>query len=157
MSADFKKGMIDENKYWNYVKSELKCELSNEEIYKALRDSYTVNDEVVSIVQQTRNMGIKTCLCSNNFETRIRELDEKFNFLQDFDVKIFSYKYGILKPDSKIFQALIDETGVEPSSIAYSDDLESNLAVPKSLGITSFVFENINHFKQELSNLGVNY
>lgn len=157
ISSNFKRGLISEKDYWDYVRTELRCELSNKEIFKALRDSYTVNTDVAEIVKQTRKLGIKTCLCSNNFETRIRELDLKFNFLKDFDVQVFSYKFGVLKPSMEIFQELIRKSGVKPNEIAYSDDLESNLEVPKLLGITSFIFGDIDNFILKLNKLGVNY
>jgi hypothetical protein len=52
---------------------------------------------------------------------------------------------------------LIKQTGLEANEIAYSDDLESNLEVPKLLGITSFIFGDINNFILKLKELEVNY
>ena len=61
----------------------------------------------------------------------------------------------MLKPHIKIFQALVEQCGVNASEIVYSDDSESNLSGAKSLGIHTFVFDNINQFKQALKALGV--
>lgn len=66
-----------------------------------LRESYLVNVDVESYVRKIRLAGYMTCLCSNNFITRIRELEKEFAFLKHFDTKIFSYDIGVLKPNIK--------------------------------------------------------
>ena len=101
---NFKMGKMDEDDYWNFARRELGIETSNDEIFKLLRDSYEVNPEVRDYISEVRARGLKTCICSNNFVTRIRELDTKFNFLKDFDIKVFSYKVGVMKPEKGILK-----------------------------------------------------
>jgi len=62
--------------------------------------------------------------------------EQHFNFLSDFDVQVFSYEVGFNKPDPKIFQALIDRSGVLPSELFYADDNQSCVDAAKSLGIS---------------------
>ena len=81
---NFKKGLISENEYWDYVRKSLKISMPNEEIFQALRDAYEVNEEIVDLVKKVKEKGLQTCICSNNFETRIRELNSKFDFLKNF-------------------------------------------------------------------------
>ena len=81
---NFKSGKLSEVEYWDFVRKELGVELHNPEIYKLLRDNYEVNPEVREYVHEVRAKGLKTCICSNNFITRIRELEARFNFLADF-------------------------------------------------------------------------
>ena len=100
-----------------------------------------------------RNSCLKTCLCSNNFVTRIRELDTKFGFLKDFDVKVFSYEVGIMKPEKGIFEALISQSGVKPEEIVYADDDESKLQGAIDLGINAFVYEGFEKFKEKVNSL----
>ena len=155
MMAEFKTNAITEEVFWRYVRKTLEIRLTNEEIFKMLRKSYLINVEVESYVRKIRAAGYMTCLCSNNFKTRIRELEKKFSFLKHFDTKIFSYDIGVLKPNSKIFQALVRQCGVDASEIVYSDDSETNLAGARELGIQTFQFKNIIQFTHMLSSLGV--
>lgn len=106
----FKLGNISEEEYRERVKKELGLSCSLEEIYTKLRDSYEVNPDVVQLANNLKDKGYKIGICSNNFVTRIRELDKKFHFLDDFDVHIFSYEVGAMKPDTKIFQVLIEKS-----------------------------------------------
>jgi len=143
---NFKKGLITENEFWDYVRQELNITLTNEEISKALSDSYTIDQDVAEVVRKIKSLGYKTCICSNNFETRIRELNKKFNFLKDFDTHIFSYKVGATKPDRKIFEELVKQSGVNPDEIIFSDDSPEKLQGARDLGINVFVYENFPQF-----------
>lgn len=150
----FKVGKMDEDAYWNFVRRELGVDISNEEIFSLLRDSYEVRSGVRDYVLEVRSKGLKTCICSNNFITRIRELDKRFDFLKDFDVKVFSYETGVMKPNKGIFEELVKRTGVKADEIVYSDDDETKLAGALELGIQAWVYRGFEHFKQSVGQLG---
>ena len=155
MMISFKKGEISEENYWEYVRNVLKIDISNEEIFKKLRESYNTNKEILNIINTIKKTNLLTCICSNNFISRIRELDKKYNFLGLFDIKILSYEVGFLKPQKEIFQELINSCGLRPDEILYSDDNEKKLIGAEDLGITTFVFNSIDSFIMELKKLNV--
>jgi len=151
----FKRGEISEKNYWEFAHSELGIKVSNNEMFKILRDSYEVNSDVRDYVKKVRDAGYKVCICSNNFETRVRELDKRFSFIREFDVVMFSYKVGVTKPDIRIFQELVRKAEVKPNEIVYADDNEDKLEGAKSLGIKTFVYKDFESFKTKLGELGV--
>lgn len=152
---NFKKGVMSEEDYWTFAKEKLGITISNEEIFQILQNSYEVDREVKDYVEKVKNAGYKTCICSNNFTTRVRELDKKFSFLRDFDVEVFSYEVGVLKPEKRIFEELVKRTEVEPQELAYSDDNEGKLKGALDLEIQAFLYENFEQFRQKLTELGV--
>ncbi len=152
---DFKRGAMTEEQYWDYVREQLEIDTPNETIFEILRDSYEVNSEVVEYVNAVKKAGYSACICSNNFETRVRELNTKFDFLKDFDVDILSYQVGSLKPSQEIFQALLKKANCLPEEMVYSDDKQEKLLGATELGINTFVFTDFYSFKQELEKLGV--
>ncbi|MEK7528088.1 MAG: HAD-IA family hydrolase [Patescibacteria group bacterium] len=83
---------------------------------------------------------------SVNFLSRINALNNKFSFLPGFDVQIFSYEVGDMKPDPKIFQTLIDKPGCLPADIVFTDDKNQNVLSAQSLGINAFVYQGFDHF-----------
>lgn len=151
----FKSGKMAENDYWDFVRRELGVELDNADIFQLLQDSYEVNSEVRTYVEKVKAAGLKTCICSNNFVTRIRELNNKYNFLTDFDVRVFSYEVGIIKPEKGIFEALINQARVQPEEIVYADDDETKLKGALELGIKAFVYEGFEKYIKQLESLGV--
>jgi epoxide hydrolase-like predicted phosphatase len=147
---DFKLWILSEEEYRDWAKKELWLVCTNEEIYTKLRESYEVNEKVEQLAKKLRQKGYKTGICSNNFPSRIRELENKFHFLENFDVHIFSFEVGFMKPDSRIFQILIDKSGIGPNQIIYSDDKEDKIQWAKSLWIQTFVFHSFDEFIQDL-------
>ena len=152
---DFKSGKISEETFWNFVTKELGLKVNLEEITTIFKDSYEVNLEVLEYIKKVKEAGYITCVCSNNFPTRINALDKKWGISDLFDIKVFSYEVGIMKPAKEIFQALIDKANVLPHEIVYSDDNESKLQGAKELGINTFVFTDFDSFVEQLEKLGV--
>lgn len=151
----FKRGEIDEDEYWNRTIDLLGIGISVAEIKDLLTKGYTVNPEVHELVLKSKNAGFKTCICSNNFTTRVRSLNEKFDFLKDFDASVFSYEVKALKPSPIIFKELLRRVGVRPEELVYSDDKPDKLAGAQELGIKTFVFADVDQFKKELEKLDV--
>ena len=151
--TSFKKGELSEDQFWDSVRKQFSLTLTNQEISNLLTDSYSINQNVVDYVKKVLSEGIKTCICTNNFSTRINALNQKFNFLADFDVQIFSYQVGSIKPDLKIFQTLIEKSDCNPSEIFYADDKLANVDAAKSLGINAIVYTNFDDFVKSLTSL----
>mgnify|MGYP001604270730 FL=1 len=146
--ANFKLGKTTENDYWDYVRKELGAPYSNEEIFSMLRDSYETNPLVREFLLEIRSRGIKTCICTNNFVTRIRELDQKFDFLKDFDVKVISCEIGVAKPGTEIFEELVRQAGCEAGEIIYADDNEGSYKSALGVGIKAFLYTDFEDFKK---------
>lgn len=152
MMNKFKTNQIEEEEYWNYVNKEIGLELSVTEYSEQISKGYKVNSEVKEYIQQIKSEGLMSCVCSNNFKTRIDSLQSKFNFFEDFDVRVFSFEEGITKPDVRIFESLVKKAEVGPNEIIYSDDNEDKLKGAKDLGINTFKFENFEQFRAEIEN-----
>ncbi|OGC46720.1 hypothetical protein A3F07_03775 [candidate division WWE3 bacterium RIFCSPHIGHO2_12_FULL_38_15] len=85
----FKTGKMSEDDYWNYATRELKIKTDLNGICDCLRESYNINYDVADYIEKVRRAGYKSCVCTNNFITRVRELDNEWGFLDLFDVKVF--------------------------------------------------------------------
>lgn len=151
----FKKGELSEADYWDYVRHNLGIDLDNSQIFQLLSDSYQVDQLVVDTVKKVRSLGIKTCICTNNFPTRINALDSRFHFLSDFDVKVVSYQIGSIKPDPLIFQSLISKSHCLPEEIVFADDHLVNVTTAKSLGLNAFLYQGFDDFVRNLQRQGV--
>ncbi len=151
----FKKGLIDEKSFWREAIKYWGIDINLGEIKRLLAKSYLRDNSVVDIVKKVRSSGYKTCIVSNNFPTRINVLQNKFRFLDDFDVSIFSYDIGETKPSKEIYQALIKKLNIKPNEIVISDDQNENVKSASDLGINSFPFTNFKDFIDKLNELGV--
>lgn len=61
-----------------------------------------------------------------------------------FDKMFISYKMGMVKPDARIFETLIRETGIKPEETLFIDDSLANCKAAGEFGIKTLHVENGN-------------
>jgi HAD superfamily hydrolase (TIGR01509 family) len=152
---DFVTNKITGEQFWDFLRKELKVNLSDIELRDLQIANYEVNPEVKQLIADLKREGYQTATISNNSIVRVEDLDSRFHFLDDFDYKVFSYEVNDVKPNLPIFQELINRTKAGPSEIVYSDDRMDRLAGAIQLGMSTFVFNNFEQFKEELTKLGI--
>ena len=108
MNHQYKEGKMNDEEYWTWASKEWKLDKTPKELIDLLISGYEIDQNVVETVKKVRANGYKTLICTNNFPARINGLQERFKFLDDFDAKAVSYEIGSSKPDSKIYQRLIE-------------------------------------------------
>ncbi|MCA9383386.1 HAD-IA family hydrolase [Candidatus Dojkabacteria bacterium] len=146
---------LSEIEFTDWLNSYLGTEFTVDSLGEFWTRDYSINDEVSRYIKSARTAGYICCTCSNNNRIRVSALQNKFNFLDEFDVKIFSYEYNAVKPEAKIYRALLEEAGVAADELVYSDDNPARLDGAIQLGINTFVYENFQQFQTELSKLKV--
>ena len=106
----------------------------------ALRDEMVVYPHVVERVLELRRDGYKTALITNN----VREGSKMWRSLLPvddlFDVVIDSSEVGVRKPNRAIFELTLERLGVaDPTAAAFLDDVESNVAAARDIGLHGIV------------------
>ncbi|MEL6304360.1 MAG: HAD family phosphatase [Bacteroidota bacterium] len=83
-------------------------------------------------------------LLSNTNEIHIDHVkkvmgQEKFNSFQNaFEVFYLSYEMGMRKPDSEIFQFVLDQNQLQPEETLFVDDTLENISSAQQLGIQTW-------------------
>ena len=155
MNRMYKEGKMTDEEFWSWAIREWKIDITVEEVIDLLIEGYEVSEDVVKVVKNIREKGYKALICTNNFPARINGLDKRFDLLSNFDAYVFSYEVEATKPSTKIFQTLVDRSGVKAEEIVFADDNEANLAGAKEVGIQAFFYEGFDHFINKLRKLGV--
>jgi FMN phosphatase YigB (HAD superfamily) len=76
---------VSEHEYWSEARKELWIALNDQEFIDLWIKEYHINPLVQRAVTSARNLGYKTCVCTNNNISRLSGLEKKFWFLFDFD------------------------------------------------------------------------
>lgn len=153
---DLKCGRIPSEQYWGWLFKALGLKgATAEDFLKIQQQGYTINPQAAELIDQLHAQNIKTAVCSNNFEDNIKRLKRNFNLEKYFDVLVFSYEVGVMKPERGIFRELIDRSSVPAQEIVFSDDKKSALQGARDLGIKTFLYTGFEDFKAELVRLGI--
>ena len=69
----------------------------------------------------------------------------------NMDGGIISYELGLVKPDDKIYKALMEKYNIVPERAVFIDDREENVQAARALGIKGIIFENYEQARRELA------
>jgi epoxide hydrolase-like predicted phosphatase len=153
--ADFEKGLISEDIFWDRVCSELKVpkpKVSSlwTDAFKAI---YSPKEEMFSTATRLKKNGYKTALLSNT------EMPTTKHFYQlgydMFDVLVFSCLEGTRKPEKKIYELTIQRLGSQPEQSVFIDDKPEYIEGAKQAGLRTILFENVSQVMNALAGFGV--
>ena len=106
-----------------------------ESLLKGMGNFYSETKELMTYLKEKK---IQMGLLSNAlpaFEGTLDELPLKKEFIFP------SYQMGLLKPDKRIFKAVLEKMHLQPSEVLFIDDKKENVEAALYLGMKSFVFQ----------------
>jgi putative hydrolase of the HAD superfamily len=150
-------GKVTHEQIWSQL-----CKNINKNIsIKYLFDSYKntpINQKMIELVRKVKKNN-KTGLITDNKKDRIDAAKIDFKLEQLFDVITVSAEIGSQKNTELIFNKTINQLGVKPDECIFIDNQESNLIVPKKMGIKTIFYDhkenNIKRLVTELKLLNI--
>ncbi|MFH1545722.1 MAG: HAD-IA family hydrolase [archaeon] len=106
--------------------------------------------ELLRELRKNRLVGV----CSNLNWEAYKLFERKFGLDEIFDVKAVSGRYGVTKPNAKIYQMMLKELRVKADKCVFVDDHEENLPPAANLGIHAIQFRSVPELREELKRLG---
>ena len=153
--ADFQKGLICEDIFWEQICSELSVRKPNIPSLwaEAFEAAYVPRNGMFSMSASLQENGYRTAVLSNT-EVPAMQLFHQLRY-EMFDVPVFSCLEGVKKPDRKIYELTLEKLGTGPGQSVFIDDKPEYIDGAKNAGINTVLFQNINQVKDELDRLGV--
>jgi len=109
----------------------------------------------VEILAELNDRGIALYGLSNwSMETYPPILD-RFAFLHWLRAILVSGEVKLIKPDPRIYELLIERSGIDPSRAVYIDDVPRNAAAARGLGIHGIHFTTPATLRAQLVELGL--
>src|ERR1700746_1554640 len=109
----------------------------------------------VEILAELRDRGTPLYGLTNFSAETYPPTYERFEFLRWFRGIIVSGEVGVIKPDPRIFELLIERFTIAPQPPVYTDDVEANIAAARRFGIHAIRFTNPLALRAELATLGL--
>jgi HAD superfamily hydrolase (TIGR01509 family) len=151
----YRTGHITANEFWNEAKKLWNIDVPNEELSKIWLEAYKPIDGTENLVKRLKNSGNELLFLSDNVEERVKYLDEKYNFIRNFDDGVFSYLAKVRKPNPDIYKLILEK--VHNKNSIYIDDNPELLKPAKELGIEVIAFKNAFQVENELRRMGVEF
>lgn len=121
--------------------------ISIENLRKRMEEENKIDKDMINFLNKLKKNY--SLIALNN---EMKELNEyrinKFNLREYFKLIISSCDVGVAKPDSKIYNILLDKLKASPEEVIFIDNRIENLTPAENLGIKTHLFKN----KEELIN-----
>lgn len=115
------------------------------------KSEHSLNEDLMSIVDQLRIVGIKVVLATNQERYRTEYMLKYMGFDGKFDAIYSSAHVGYKKPDDKFYKYILSEQSISPEEAIFWDDDERNIQGARASGIRSELYQDIEHFKNVMS------
>jgi len=128
-------GDLSDKDHWETALRHFKQPVND---YMAVYDEYfsgdAIDQELLGFVVSLKP-AYQVGLLSNAWMNARMLLDMHFNFIDVFDVSVFSSEVGIRKPDQAIFKLMLEKMGVKAENAVFIDDMPLNVEGAISAGL----------------------
>ena len=142
----YDRGHADSREHWRKFAEVAHVRISPSTVERMVAmesDVWTrLNPEMLELAREIKSRGLKTAILSNMPFDLLAELRRRFDWLDEFDVQIWSCELGVIKPDPEIYHACLTALGCEPSRALFFDDRPRNVEGAREVGMEAHVFES---------------
>jgi len=115
----------------------------------------TQNLAMLAWQRRLKEHGLLTAILSNMGDSVLASLQKEFDWLDRFDVLVWSYQLGMIKPDPAIYRHLLLKLGTRPEETLFIDDRPANVEAAIALGIRALQFTSIEQLRDDLIAAGL--
>lgn len=153
-SLGYERGLIRTPQFLASMNELLSTDITEAEFTQLWNATFRENDEMSRLFASLRKTH-PLYLLSNTNDNHYEFLQSTFNVARHFDELILSYEVGSTKPDARIYQEVVNRSGLAPSRCLFVDDLEANVEAAAALGMQTIQFTGVEPLKARLTDLGI--
>ncbi|MFC1878358.1 HAD family hydrolase [Chloroflexota bacterium] len=149
-SNQAQRGEIEIERHWDNVGQTL--ELTPDEL-KAFIDEFFSGDRLDSkLVDTIRSLraNYKTALLSNAFSNLRYYLNQVWEIADAFDELVISSEVGVMKPDARIYQIVLQRLVLAPEEAVFIDDFVHNVEGARAVHMHAIHFRSREQMLAEL-------
>lgn len=131
----------------------------NEELIKlAFENWYDILNPIektIEILRSLKKAGYKVYYLSNFHLMAFEHVTSKYDFFNEFDGGVVSYKEKLVKPEVEIYNKIIEKYSLNSNETIFIDDMEVNINKAKEVGVKTILFKSPEELLVDLLEHGV--
>ncbi|MEZ4742238.1 MAG: HAD family phosphatase [Bdellovibrionota bacterium] len=156
MHLSYESGQITTEELLKELKMQLGYNPHDEAIADAFNDMFEIVDGIEQLFLDAVNKNFRIMALSNISALNANYIENKWpNIFSKFDVKIYSFLVGAVKPESAIYHSAIEKSGLLPQECFYTDDLIQNIDAGRRHGLHAALFTDVKSYRKSLAEYGV--
>ncbi|HUX44671.1 MAG TPA: HAD family phosphatase [Terracidiphilus sp.] len=152
-------GTLNSTTFWQSFLRDAGLEVSAdkvEELHRLDACMWTTTDpDMLAWQLQLKQHGIRTAILSNMGDGIHQSMERKFDWLPRFDVLVWSYQLGMIKPKPEIYLHTLERLGTRPDETLFLDDRLENVEAARALGLVALQFSTVPQLRADLIAAGL--
>lgn len=111
--------------------------------------------ETIKVIKVLKHEGYNIYFLSNFHRISFEKIKEKYNFLDDFNGGIVSFKENLVKPEVDIYKRLLEEYKIKEEESIFIDDMEVNIDAAKGININTILYKDNDSLIKEFDKYGI--
>lgn len=124
------------------------------DFFAAVPRSLKPKEETIRLIRSVRSAGHRVFVLSNMAHASIDYLEENHAIWDLFDGCVISCRVNKVKPESQIYDHLLEAFDLQASQTIFIDDMAENVAAASVRGIRPIQFSDPVQCRRELQELG---
>ena len=135
-------GTITVDMHWEAVRDALG--IKPQELQSFLDQYWSADDVNWELLDFIKSLhpGYKVGLLSNAWDNLRQTMHTRWNIDGLFDELVISAEVGMVKPNPRIFQLVLEKLGVQPAEAIFIDDMLVNVDAARQQGLAAIQFLN---------------
>ena len=135
-------GLMPKAEFFTAIRPVCKTGVTDDEIdwaMNAVLDDIPLSRlQMLVRLRKTHNVYLLSNIYDDAWQHAVREIESKgYTTDECFDHLFLSHEMQLAKPDTRIFQAVIDTVSLKPEETIYYDDSKENIEAARQMGFTS--------------------
>jgi len=147
-------GQLTAQQFFEIVARDLRFSGNRAEFDEIWSDIFTADDAMLRLAQTLKGF-YRRFILSNTLPQHIEFVFAKYPVLRDFDGHILSYEVGLVKPDRRIYELMVQQFGIVAERAVFIDDLLTNVEAARMTGLLAIQHKNFQTTRRELTRLGI--
>jgi putative hydrolase of the HAD superfamily len=115
----------------------------------------TFNPAMLAWQLALKEHGLRTAILSNMGDAVLASIESTFDWVPRFDVLVWSFQTGTVKPDPAIYRHLLEKLGTAPEETLFLDDKAVNVEGARAVGIRALEFSTVERLREDLIAAGL--
>jgi len=143
---DYDRGLTDFRRHWQAFSDAAGVTLALAQVERIAEMEtlmwLRVNPNVLALAREIKAHGVRIAILSNMPHDLLAYVRREFDWLDEFEVKVWSCEIGVTKPDAAIYHRCLDALGCQPGRALFFDDRLNNVEAARELGMEAHLFQS---------------
>jgi len=150
IAMEYETGRIDTVQFFVSLEETFEGKYSRKELMNAWNAIIREENPAMIPIVEALQARYLTAVLSNTNPAHFQKSCDTTSILKKFSKFYLSFQIGATKPDPAVYQYVIRDLSVEPTSLLFIDDIAENITAAEKCGLKGIVFKSISRLQTEL-------